>query len=622
MRFVVVVVFGLLSPVWAAEAAFDGQTTTTWARKLAETRSAADELARGGANAVPVLDELLRTQRGPALDRTVWALGGLGGEARDLVPALTRLLRSKDDQQRTAGARGFMRIGAHGSAAVPMLATALRDRVKEVANNAGYALGDIGKGAVPALVAALGADESAVRGRAADALGTIGPDAAPAVPGLIRLLRDSEAGWRARGEAAEALGDIGAHIATAVPALMAGLSDEEDWVRRHCADALGELGEPARDTAPLLIARASDPKEDVREAAAEAIWKLGAPAIAKLVETFRASTNRAPLIEVFAAGGRRSIEPLIALLDDKHATRDSERALARIGWEALVALPRDSDATRRITKAVLNDGVRRMVTAPEGYKVVLEPAVSAAAENVTLNWETGSGHGFTLSLYSTRWTAAGLEVRRIRYRWRRGRRAGERAVERVLIDSTVMPRGRARAMLPVLFAATGLRIQKVQSPTRFMSSSADFHLSLAIRSDRPLFSQSFTGYSGTSNEPKYACLEACETILDQALETCTWKRESPADQDRAAIAQRLDRVQKESWWVAERLLLIAHAIGDRRCLPALRRYIKSPVDNVPRDHRYAINAYAHISGLDLRPKPFADKDVAATRAKYVAAFPK
>jgi len=615
------IVLLLTIPAWAGDPVFEGRTAAQWAVQLAESRSAADELARGGAAAVPVLRELLRSQRGRALSRAVWALGGLGEEARGVVPELLLLLRSPEAERRANGAQGFLRIGSHGVAGTLRLIAALEDPEDEVADTARIALGCIGKDAVPALVVALDSPVTVVRIRAAIALERIGPDAAPAVHGLIRLLRDREAGWQPRGQAADALGKIGPGATAALPALMTGLSDDENWVRWRCAIALGGLGDPALAAVPLLIARTSDPRDDVREAAADAIWRLGA--VAQLVEAFRKATDRARLIEAFAVGKGRAIAALVALLDDERTGRDAERALARIGWEALAVLPPDLPATQRVAAMVLDEGVRRMADPPEGHKVVLKPALSAKPESVALRWESGSGHGFTLSLFSARWAADGLRVRKLRYVWRRSRRAGVRPVAEVTVDSTVLPAGRARAMLRVLFAATGLRLERTRTLHRFMSSSADFHRALEIRgAGRVLFSGSFTGYRGTSGEPKYVHLDACNSILHEALETCTWKREQPADEDLAMLVRRLDRIDADGWWVAERLLLIAGAIGDRRCLPALRRYIAKEPDNVPRDHRYAIDAYAAISGVDLRPNPFADKDVAATRAKYLAAFAK
>jgi len=39
-----------------------------------------------------------------------------------------------------------------------------------------------------------------------------------------------------------------------------------------------------------------------------------------------------------------------------------------------------------------------------------------------------------------------------------------------------------------------------------------------------------------------------------------------------------------------------------------------------RAHRYAIDAYARIAGVDLRPEGFDTKMVPATRGKYIAFF--
>ncbi|MCK6461223.1 MAG: hypothetical protein L6Q95_15175 [Planctomycetes bacterium] len=51
-------------------------------------------------------------------------------------------------------------------------------------------------------------------------------------------------------------------------------------------------------------------------------------------------------------------------------------------------------------------------------------------------------------------------------------------------------------------------------------------------------------------------------------------------------------------------------------------FLRTEPDGTPRDPGYAIDAYATISGIDLRPTPFRDEDVAATRERYLAHFAK
>jgi len=76
-----------------------------------------------------------------------------------------------------------------------------------------------------------------VRSRAADALGKIGDE--KAIPGLLKLLEDSESDVRSR--AADALGKIGDE--KAIPGLLKLVEHSESSVRWMAAYALGNIGD-------------------------------------------------------------------------------------------------------------------------------------------------------------------------------------------------------------------------------------------------------------------------------------------------------------------------------------------------------------------------------------------
>ncbi|MHC4138071.1 MAG: HEAT repeat domain-containing protein, partial [Planctomycetota bacterium] len=408
-----------------------------------------------------------------------------------------------------------------------------------------------------------------------------------------------------------------------------GLEDDDGWVRRECAEALGRLGSAAVDAVPGLIVRVDDEYRPARDQAIAALWKLGAPAVKVLVSEFKETQDRRPLIDALAAGGRKALPWLMPLLESVDApyARDAERALAAVGWEALVVLPAEGASAERIAALVLGDGVRRYCTPSDGFQLELVPGPRAEPRDVDVVWETGSGHGFTLSLHRSRWVESSLCVRKLSYAWQRPRRAGERGAERVGVRETTIPRLRAEAMLRMTVAATGLRVEEKpladeDSERRtYWSSSANFHTAVVLRAgERVLFRETFTGYSGSLAEVEYARVETCAKILREALETCVWVDAEVSDEDRAVLAARLSRAQEDEWWVRERLLLMAREIGDERCLVPLQALIESEPERIPRRHRYAMDAYARISGVDLRPIPFKDEDVAATRRKYVAYF--
>jgi HEAT repeat protein len=96
--------------------------------------------------------------------------------------------------------------------------------------------------AVPALASALKDENEDVRSVAADALGMIGSQARAAVPALTAALKDPA--MKVRHDAAKALGAMGPAAAAAIPALTtAARDDPEPWSRDAAAEALKKVSE-------------------------------------------------------------------------------------------------------------------------------------------------------------------------------------------------------------------------------------------------------------------------------------------------------------------------------------------------------------------------------------------
>jgi hypothetical protein len=197
---------------------FRNRPSSYWARALSDPAPGAkpntmDLLSKGGAEAAPVLAELVRT--------------GSSAEVR----------------WSAAEVLGF--IGPPAASAVPALADALRD------------------------------SEPNVRYVAVKALIKFRATAHEAIPALVEALKDSEV--RVRANAAEALGEMGATAREAVPAIAELLKDPEEEVRAHAAEALGDIGPVARPALPALRAALNDPSEEVRKEATQSIQKIATP---------------------------------------------------------------------------------------------------------------------------------------------------------------------------------------------------------------------------------------------------------------------------------------------------------------------------------------------------------
>ena len=170
--------------------------------------------------------------------RAIKALGHIGPEAKDAVPALLP----------------YVGVFGMSGASVP-----------------DEALAAIGPPAVPGIINALqgGSEES---DRLAWTLGTIGPEAAEAVPALCDTLKQNHSSGRRR--AAWALGQIHADSKTAVPALIAALKDEDASVRQNAAQSLYRFTDVKTDSVSALAALLKDKDQRTRSIAQAALVML------------------------------------------------------------------------------------------------------------------------------------------------------------------------------------------------------------------------------------------------------------------------------------------------------------------------------------------------------------
>jgi HEAT repeat protein len=186
--------------------------------------------------------------------KAIFALGVIGSENPEVVPALAKILADDPDvEARHVAALALLKVGPAARAAVSELAEALADEHPSVRMNAALVLLQLGpqaRQAVPALIAAvefkrnrtnLGLFNSTIQEVAARALG-----------------------------AASAGSSVG--VAVLTNGLKAAYSTES---RMAFASALGKVGPPARPAVPQLRALLSDKAQEVREAAEAALKNIG-----------------------------------------------------------------------------------------------------------------------------------------------------------------------------------------------------------------------------------------------------------------------------------------------------------------------------------------------------------
>jgi HEAT repeat protein len=190
--------------------------------------------------------------------KAAFALGVLGKDAEDAVPALAAIMvDDADEPLRIEASLALSKLGPVARPAVPSLARALGDAHPLVRLNAARTLLNLGgeaRPALPALIEAMKAVENeqrvprfdvSIREVATVAVGrtTCGTD--EAVPLLVEALEGAHTSGMKRA-AARGLGEVGANARPAVPRLRELLDDEDPLVQDAAEKALLKIGkEPA-----------------------------------------------------------------------------------------------------------------------------------------------------------------------------------------------------------------------------------------------------------------------------------------------------------------------------------------------------------------------------------------
>jgi len=267
----------------SGDAFFEGRPTRFWVRSLLSgpgpQADATSRLQQGGAEAMPVLTEILSVTTAPedAEVRCTAAelLAKLGSDASVAGPALLAGVRDRDPHVQALCAAALPKVGVPAKTAVPVLTELLKTNHVVVAARALSEYRGAAAESLPALVKLLEDKSRSTEARwnAARTIGRIGPAAASAVPVLIAALDDPE--WTIREHSAEAFGDIGSGAAPeAIPGLNRMLADSVARVRRDAVRSLGQIGRPALESVPEIKKLLSDPEENVRKAAVTALEKI------------------------------------------------------------------------------------------------------------------------------------------------------------------------------------------------------------------------------------------------------------------------------------------------------------------------------------------------------------
>ena len=241
-------------------------------------KSAADTLAKGGAQAVPELVQALESDSAPVRAAAAYALNEMGPEADAATPALLDVIKDDDELVRALATSALTNVGLDQSVLINLLTAAVQSESGLVKDIAADALVDIGADAVPALGSLLENDvtNALAKETAATLIGDISKVdqiddlvLESAIPILAETLSDGDSD--VRKAAASALGDFGPLADVAIPALSKALLGEDSGVNQTVASSLSKIGQ---QSVPGLTEALNSDDMLTRLYAADALWTL------------------------------------------------------------------------------------------------------------------------------------------------------------------------------------------------------------------------------------------------------------------------------------------------------------------------------------------------------------
>ncbi len=245
--------------------------------------SAAQAIGLMGPDALPTLVAMLDHGDKYVRRHAVWALAKLGPLARPALVNLCQALKDADPRTASGAAQALGNMGAEAADSVPALAEAMRGTNIVLCRLASKALSQIGLPALPTLIAHLHHADPFVRAESALAIGWMGPAAVAAIADLVQVVRGPQATVAevtdTSGPAQPVLSTLPDSQAVTPPQVGdAGALSPEVNCRVYAAQALGRIG-PAAATA-LMELRGSlvQAPEPVWQAVEQALRLVSGPA--------------------------------------------------------------------------------------------------------------------------------------------------------------------------------------------------------------------------------------------------------------------------------------------------------------------------------------------------------
>jgi HEAT repeat protein len=255
----------------------------------------ADALAQVGPAALPALLAELKKSDTAGSEWILQTLRGFGAPA---LPVLSETLQASSPALRIAAARTLAEMGPEAALAEKPLLTAAGDSdpaVQAAALRALVASRSESPRLRPLLEAALKSSSPELRKAGTAGLASVGGATTLGADGLIVLLADEDAATRLL--AVQSLGQLGAKAAPAVPALIERMNDPA--LQLPIVDTLGKIGSAAAAAVPRLTELATTGGAEWRVAAIVALGGIGREAASALPVIYDGA--RDPSFDVRAA---------------------------------------------------------------------------------------------------------------------------------------------------------------------------------------------------------------------------------------------------------------------------------------------------------------------------------
>jgi HEAT repeat protein len=335
-------------------------------------------MGSNGKDSVPALVSLFSNKDLGNL--AAQAVGQITKKAKENIPLLITALQDKKPLVRANAAESLERVGKNGKEAVPLLITLLNDQDKEVRNSAISALKAFGKEIVPSLVILLDSKDTDTRSGAVDILSSIGIDAAPA---LITALRDKNV--NIRSSAALAFFKMSVYKdedkQKILPVLVEATKDLKEVVRNRAILAIRELDSETKNLPLISKASLADEDKLVRLSAARNLINtdpsLTEQIIAILVSSLDESDSFHSLSDEFEKIGKDAVPALITALKhpDKVVREAAIDGLKQIGNNAQAAIPELLEALK--DESVSSDAALALTTIIVNKREIVPALVSA-----------------------------------------------------------------------------------------------------------------------------------------------------------------------------------------------------------------------------------------------------